>query len=201
MLKRLAVMSAAAALLGGTVLPLGAATVVQHRIRHLRPHFGFRHRFPVPQPATFDFPRPDELAPPDLGEPPVSGSPPIEEEVPLPHGFALTVPVGSGSGTAAPSLIGRYAEAGKALGACWHPPAGRAWSSVTLRVSFKRDGTIYGMPRIPFTDARSPDDKSQVAQSLMAALKQCTPLPLSASLGSAIAGEIFAIRFINQDSK
>ena len=35
--------------------------------------------------------------------------------------------------------------------------------------------------------------------ALMAALNACVPLSLSPSLGSAVAGQIFALRFIEQD--
>ena len=119
----------------------------------------------------------------------------------LPHGFALTVPMGSGQKPDVPPTITRFVDVGDALGVCWVPPADETWSSVTLRVSFRRDGSVNGMPRVPFVDAADAEQKSALAQSVLAALKTCTPLPFSPSLGSAVAGEIFAIRFVNQDVK
>jgi hypothetical protein len=126
-----------------------------------------------------------------------------EIDVPsLPHSFVLTVPVGGPGERSAPSRLDRYADVGSALGACWKPAAdvdGKPWRAVTIRVAFKRDGTIFGLPRIPFADAGSAQAKADLAQSLLGALQHCTPLPFSPSLGAAIAGEIFAIRFTNQD--
>lgn len=119
----------------------------------------------------------------------------------LPHGFALTVPMGAGLKPDAPATVTRFVDVGHALGACWVPPADETWSAVTLRVSFKRDGSVNGLPRVPFVDAADTEQKSELAQSVLAALKTCTPLPFSPSLGSAVAGEIFAIRFVNQDVK
>ena len=146
---------------------------------------------PSPPPGTFVQPLPPEPGPP-LGRP--SGLRPS-----LSHGFQLTVPVGGGGSFTVPAMLNRYVEVGQALSACFAPPAGVTWGAVTLRVSFKRDGSIFGDPRIPYSDAGDPEQKTELARSLLAALKSCTPLPLSPSLGGAIAGEIFAIRFIHQD--
>lgn len=101
----------------------------------------------------------------------------------------------------APATLGRFVDVGQALGACWRPPDDLSWSIVTLRLSFRRDGAVNGEPRIPYTQAGSAQQKSDLAHSLLGALKRCTPLPFSPSLGSAIAGEIFAISFIHQDRK
>lgn len=144
------------------------------------------------------------MNPPDTDDlpPPVEPSRPPEEapvEVgPLPHGFVLTVKVGPGTRTSTPASISRYRDVATALGACWTPPS-LDWGSATLRVAFRRDGTVYGLPRIPYVDAGTDDARRSIVRSLTAALESCTPLPFSRSLGDAIAGEIFAIRFINQD--
>ena len=126
-------------------------------------------------------------------------SPPIESLPALAHGFHLDVRVGAGRTLAAPPTLNRFVEVGQALGRCFVPPAGFAWGSVTLRVAFKRDGSVFGLPRVPYGDAATPDRKTELARSLIAGLKSCTPLPLSPSLGAAVAGEIFAIRFIHED--
>ena len=120
---------------------------------------------------------------------------------PLPGGFILTVPVGAGQTFAVPATLNRYVDVGQALGQCFPAPEGPTWASITLRVSFKRDGSVFGLPRIPYSDAGTAEQKSDLAHSLLAGLKRCTPLPLSRSLGAAVAGEIFAIRFIHQDKR
>ncbi len=66
-------------------------------------------------------------------------------------------------------------------------------------MSFTRDGAVIGEPRI--FDAQSSDgaaDDSRVAQSMLKAIRACTPLRFSATLGSAIAGQVLDIRFIGR---
>ncbi len=150
---------------------------------------------------------PLEIEPPDRFMPgPVERVSPLEEDqlpslAPFSHGFHLSVPVGAEAPGGFSGIIRRYAEVGQALGACWTPPAGEPWSMVTLRVSFKRDGSINGEPRVPYVGAESAEWKSELAHSLTGALKRCTPLPFSPTLGSAVAGEVFAISFIYQDRR
>ena len=43
-------------------------------------------------------------------------------------------------------------ELGSALLECWHPPVGTERSSVTLRFSFRRDGSVFGQPRVTHVD-------------------------------------------------
>lgn len=158
--------------------------------------------------------------PPPSGYPPIFNFPeengplvveptPRPEGVPYPYpqGFALDVPVIPGEGTAPRSQdqmpLKTYRSVAEALGRCWQPPAsfeGQRWKTVTLRVSFKRDGIVNGLPRIPYADpGLTSDARSGLNQSLTAALKRCTPLKFTPGLGSAIAGQIFALRFIEQD--
>ena len=148
---------------------------------------------PPPPPDTF-------LQPEGPGiSPLIEGSP---EDLPaLAHGFHLNVEVGIGRTFAAPPTLNRFVEVGQALGRCFAVPAGVAWGSITLRVAFKRDGSVFGLPRVPYSDAATPDQKTELAHSLLAGLKSCTPLPLSPSLGAAVAGEIFAVRFIHEDKR
>ena len=152
-----------------------------------------------PPPELLPSPPPGEFLQPLPSEPgsPLGGQ--VGPRPPLAHGFQLTVPVGSGATFKVPATLGRYVDVGQALGACFAPPSDVTWGAITLRVSFRRDGSVFGDPRIPYSDADTPEQKSELARSLLAGLKRCTPLPLSPSLGGAVAGEIFAIRFTHQD--
>ena len=188
----------------GAMGPAGAQAMpgssqIHHRPLRSGAWTGVRHRFRPLRPPRLLAP-----APPDENLVPPPGGRSFDEDesggaAPLPHGFALTVPMRSGDVPHRPATLGRFVEVGRALAGCWHPPVGVAWSAVTVRVAFRRDGTIYGLPRIPFVDAAGVEAKASVTQSLGAALKSCVPLPFSPSLGAAVAGEIFAIRFVNQD--
>ena len=154
---------------------------------------------PSGYPPIFNFP---EDQPPEVLEPT-----PRLPDSPYPQGFVLDVMTPTSDSGEVVNKSGiqlnRYREVADALAQCWHPPAsfaGVRWQQATLRVSFKRDGTVNGMPRIPYvSEGLTPGARSDLTQSLMAGLHRCTPLNLSPGLGAAIAGQIFALRFIEQD--
>src|ERR1700722_9046863 len=83
------------------------------------------------------------------------------------------------------------------LAACWRPAHDD--DQVTVRMSFTRDVAVIGEPRIVY--ARSSGgaaDDSGLAQSMLTAVRDCTPLHFSAQLGSAIAGQVLDIRFVGR---
>jgi hypothetical protein len=87
--------------------------------------------------------------------------------------------------------LNTLAEVGKALQSCWRwPPVSEARSGMefTVRLSFKRNGEIFGA-RITYQTRDVPDEERSIYYgALVAALARCSPLPLSESLGGAIAG-------------
>jgi hypothetical protein len=96
---------------------------------------------------------------------------------------------------AQPPLVERVHGIATGIAACWRPPHDD--DQVTVRLSFTRDGAVIGEPRIVY--ARSSGgaaDDSGLAQSMLTAIHDCTPLHFSARLGSAIAGQVLDIRFI-----
>jgi hypothetical protein len=83
------------------------------------------------------------------------------------------------------------------IAACWRPPHDD--DQVTVRLSFTRDGAVIGEPRIVFAHSSGgPADDAALARSMIAAIRDCTPLNFSARLGSAIAGQVLDIRFIGR---
>jgi hypothetical protein len=83
------------------------------------------------------------------------------------------------------------------LAACWRPPHDD--DQVTVRLSFTRDGAVIGEPRIVYAHSSGgAADDSGLAQSMLAAIRECAPLHFSARLGSAIAGQVLDIRFIGR---
>jgi len=88
-----------------------------------------------------------------------------------------------------------------ALGACWQPPPldeSRSGTEITIRFSLNRDGRLIGTPRYTYSTRGLPAEvKSAYERAIMAALDRCTPLPLSTSLGGAIAGRPISTRFID----
>ncbi len=95
--------------------------------------------------------------------------------------------------------VARLNEIAPAFRRCWRPPAMSGPEQgvfVVVRFSLRRDGTIFGEPRIRHT-AGTQDQalRQRFSASVLAAMRECAPLRLSASLGQSIAGRPFTIRF------
>jgi len=83
------------------------------------------------------------------------------------------------------------ADIRQALRACWQWPsasASRSGISLTVRVSFKRNGEVFGVHITYQSRHISDEERTIYHRALLAALSRCSPLPLSAGLGEAIAG-------------
>jgi hypothetical protein len=98
---------------------------------------------------------------------------------------------------AQPPLVARVHGIATGITACWRPPHDD--DQVTVRVSFTRDVAVIGEPRIVYArSSAGAADNAALAQSMLAAVRDCTPLHFSARLGSAIAGQVLDIRFIGR---
>jgi hypothetical protein len=76
--------------------------------------------------------------------------------------------------------------AGKSLG-----PAG---SRLTIMLMMKRDGSIFGKPRITFSHLEGDKEtRQQFVDDAERAVEACLPFRITASLGGAIAGRPFFI--------
>jgi len=96
--------------------------------------------------------------------------------------------------------IDRLGQVFQALQACWSLPIGASGSGqeATLRLAFRRDGTVLGEPRVTFyRSGPGSDGRGDFMGSIRAALAQCSPLPFSDSFGAANAGRPFNLRFID----
>jgi hypothetical protein len=98
---------------------------------------------------------------------------------------------------AQPPAVARVHGIATGIAACWRPPHDD--DQVTARVSFTREGAVIGEPKIVFArSSGGPADDAALADSMLAAIRDCTPLRFSARLGSAIAGQVLNIRFIGR---
>jgi hypothetical protein len=92
-------------------------------------------------------------------------------------------------------------DLGAALRACWAPPPfdqARPGMQITVMFSFKRNGELFGQPRITFEAAGATDDERLAYRTAVAEmLKRCAPLPFTEALGNAVAGRPFTMRFID----
>jgi hypothetical protein len=91
-------------------------------------------------------------------------------------------------------------QVGKAVLACWKPPAGIKNSSVTLSFSFKKDGTLIGPPQSTSIDVQGDDNiRRQFIAAAMDAVEQCTPVQFAPDLAQGIAGQVFSMEFATAD--
>ena len=83
-----------------------------------------------------------------------------------------------------------------AIYACWEPPPGTAGMSITLQFSLRRQGTLIGKPRATYSHLGGDEALNRAfVASILEALDKALPLPLSDSMGGAIAGRILVPRF------
>jgi hypothetical protein len=95
-----------------------------------------------------------------------------------------------------PRQLQTLRDVGPAIARCWLPPAVDGPGEITVTLSFNRTGAIIGVPHISYSRALDPEQKQRLKASVLYALAHCGPLPFSPSLGAAIAGQVFAIRFL-----
>ncbi|MBM3529341.1 MAG: hypothetical protein FJX62_14720 [Alphaproteobacteria bacterium] len=97
-----------------------------------------------------------------------------------------------------PRQLDTLADIGKALRACWRwPPAGevRSGMELTVLLSFKRNGEIFGARIVYQSRDVSERERALYHGALLDTLRRCNPLPVSDSLGHAIAGRPMRFRF------
>ena len=97
--------------------------------------------------------------------------------------------------------VNTLSEVMAALRACWVPPPldqSRAGMQITVQMSFRRNGELFGHPRITFESVGASDDERLAYRIAVAKmLKRCAPLPFTDALGNAIAGRPLTMRLID----
>ena len=95
--------------------------------------------------------------------------------------------------------VDRLDQIAPAIRRCWNPPplpGELTGAMVSLRFSLRRDGSLFGQPRVTWETKRGDTEFQQrFSDSAVAAIRSCTPMRLSAGLGASIAGRPFTIRF------
>ena len=81
------------------------------------------------------------------------------------------------------------------FGACMAGRApGPAGSRLTIMLMMKRDGSIFGKPRITFSHLEGDaETRQRFIDDAERAVDECLPLKITPSLGGAIAGRPFSI--------
>src|SRR5436190_3417667 len=88
-----------------------------------------------------------------------------------------------------------------ALLACWVPPPldqSRPGTQITVLLSFKRNGELFGQPRITFVSPEvSEAQRSAYRTAVEETLKRCASLPFAEGFGKGMAGAPMTMRFVD----
>ena len=106
------------------------------------------------------------------------------------------------SAQTAPDRVDSIKQAIEKLATCWRPPPPSQANpdiEITVIVSFKRDGTILGHPKITYESEQATDnDRLKYRIAVMETLQRCTPMPFTEGMAGAVAGRPFAVKFHNR---
>ena len=70
---------------------------------------------------------------------------------------------------------------------------------MTVGITLRRDGTMFGQPSITYSKLTGEADaQKRFVAAALAALAACTPVAITDALGGAIAGRRIFIRFESQ---
>jgi hypothetical protein len=74
----------------------------------------------------------------------------------------------------------------------------RPGMQITVLVSFKRNGELFGQPRIVFQSREvSETQRSSYRIAVAQTLKQCASLPFTEALGNTLAGQPLTMTFVD----
>src|SRR5271163_3352127 len=104
--------------------------------------------------------------------------------------LACAIPVALAQGAAPANTL---VDLQRQFGACMSAKsAGPAGSRLTIMLMMKRDGSIFGKPRITFSQLEGDkDSRQQFIDDAERAVEACLPFRITPSLGGAIAGRPF----------
>jgi hypothetical protein len=92
-------------------------------------------------------------------------------------------------------------ELGAALQDCWVPPPieqSRPGMQITVMMSFKRTGELFGQPRITFRSIDASDvERASYEMAVAETLKRCASLPFTEAFGNNMAGQPITMRFVD----
>jgi hypothetical protein len=105
----------------------------------------------------------------------------------------------SSAARAEPARVNTIDELFGRLRQCWQPPKlpeGHPGMQITVLFMLRRDGEIFGKPKITFESPKaSAEDSTAYRLAVMETLQRCTPMPFTEGMGGAIAGRTIRFRF------
>jgi hypothetical protein len=98
-----------------------------------------------------------------------------------------------------PTTITNAREVRAAVTACWNVlgDAAPPLAQVSVRVSFDRDGNVFGQPRITYANPAPSEGRVAVRVAVAQALARCVPLPLGDIFRNIVAVHPISVRLGN----
>jgi hypothetical protein len=100
---------------------------------------------------------------------------------------------------AEPGRVNTIDELFARLRQCWQPPKlpeGHPGMQITVLFMLRRDGEIFGKPKITFESPNATEaDSIGYRVAVMETLQRCTPMPFTEGMGGAAAGKPIRFRF------
>jgi hypothetical protein len=90
--------------------------------------------------------------------------------------------------------VGLPPEVGPSIAACWRAP--HEGDQITVQLSFGRDGSPFGKPRVNYVKPMNGSSTKTLTESIFQASDACPPLQSTPLLAANIAGQVFVIRFV-----
>ena len=86
-----------------------------------------------------------------------------------------------------------------AVGECVQMPTDAAGSEITIVFSIKRDGSLFGKPRISHAKLLGDTNaQKRFVGDIFLALEKCLPINITTGLGGAVAGRPLSFRIIGR---
>jgi hypothetical protein len=101
-------------------------------------------------------------------------------------------------------MLYTLADITRAVRSCWRWPVSgtfHAGMELTVLLSFKRNGEIFGARITYQTRGISSNERANYHGALLQMIARCSPLPLARSLGESIAGHPFYFHFYDTRKK
>jgi hypothetical protein len=97
--------------------------------------------------------------------------------------------------------IGTLTDLESTLLACWVPPPmeqSRPGMQIAVLLSFKRNGELFGEPRITFQSREASEaERSAYRIAVTQTLKRCASLQFTEAFGNTVAGQPLTMTFID----
>jgi hypothetical protein len=109
--------------------------------------------------------------------------------------LGLLLPLSAAAPAANAAPLENVSGIGPALLKCWHPPSAPDGSAVTLRFSFRRDGSLISAKVTYVGLDGGAELRRKFANSAIKAIGACTPLELAPRFAATIGGKVYVMQF------